>query len=133
MLKTLTVLALMISSILAEVINEFPSQSLLNSKIKIIDIRTQGEWIETGLLKGAVPITFFDERGNYNIPVFMQKLQAEIKPGEKFAIICHVGSRTGMLATFLAKEYNMRVINLKGGMDYAKAKGLPILPYKKNR
>lgn len=60
----------------------------------------------------------------------MAELRKHIKPNEKFALICHVGSRTAMLADFLDQEYHMKVINLKGGMEYAKGKRLPIFPYK---
>lgn len=128
--KIFLTMLLFISSVFAEVINEYPSQKLLDSNIKIIDIRTKSEWKESGLLRDAITITFFDERGDYNVPVFMTELRKHIKDGEKFALICHVGSRTAMLADFLATEYKMKVVNLQGGMVYAKDKGLKILPYK---
>ena len=128
--KIILITLIFIGSLFAEVIHEFPSQKLIDSKIKIIDIRTPYEWKESGLLKGAIPITFFDERGNYNIPSFMAELQRHIKPKEKFALICHVGSRTALLSDYLSQEHHMQVINLKGGMEYAKGKGLLILPYK---
>ena len=128
--KIILITLLFISSLYAEVIHQFPSQKLIDSKIKIIDIRTSYEWKESGLLQGAIPITFFDERGNYNIPHFMAQLRKIIEPHETFALICHVGSRTEMLADFLSQEYHMKVINLKGGMEYAKGKRLLILPYK---
>ena len=130
MYKLLLLMLLLSSVASAEVIHAFPSQQLINSKIKIIDIRTQGEWKETGLLKGAIPITFFDERGRYNIPLFMAELQKHVKRDEEFALICHIGNRTAMLAEFLDETYRMKVINLKGGMEYARGKRLPILPYR---
>jgi len=118
-----------VNTIFAQVINEFPSQKLLDSKIKIIDIRTAGEWKELGLLKGSIPITFFDERANFDVAVFMMELKKHVKEGETFALICHVGSRTSLVAQFLSEKYNMNVINLKGGILYAKDKHLKILPY----
>jgi len=129
MKKTLFILLFFITTAFSEVINQYPTQELVDSNIKIIDIRTLGEWRETGILKGAIPLTFFDIFGNYNIPVFMRQLRSHVKEGEKFAIICHVGNRTAMLADYLDKEQNMRVINLLGGMDYAAKKGLSIVPY----
>ena len=127
--KILLIILLYISPVFAEVINEYPSQELIDSKIKIIDIRTEPEWKETGLLSGAIPITFFNEKGQYDIPVFMHELQKHVKPDEKFALICHTGSRTAMLADFLSKYYHMKVINLRGGMYYAEGKRLKIFPY----
>lgn len=123
MKKILSILLLLLSSSFAEVINQYPSQELIDSGITIIDIRTPAEWKDTGLIKGAVPITFFDERGNYDVYVFMKELNTHVKEGEKFALICHVGSRTSLLSDFLDQEYHMKVINLLGGMDYLHKKG----------
>ena len=123
MQKIIIILSLFISSIFAEVINEYPTQELLNSGIKIIDIRTPQEWKETGLVKGAIPITFWYADGSYNLSLFMSTLQKHIKQGEKFALICHVGSRTSEVSAFLSQEYNMKVVNLLGGMEYLHKKG----------
>lgn len=129
MLKSVLLSVFFITTLFGEVINQYPSQALIDSKIKIIDIRTFQEWKETGLLEGAIPLTFFDINGKYNIPLFMRTLHTYVKEGEKFALICHVGSRTAMLAEFLDTEYKMPVINLLGGMEYAKKAGLKFTPY----
>ena len=123
MRKILSILLLFLSSSFAEVINQYPTSELLDSGITIIDIRTPAEWKDTGIIKGSVPITFFDERGNYDVYVFMKELKTHVKEGEEFALICHIGSRTSLLADFLDKEYHMKVINLLGGMDYLHKKG----------
>lgn len=127
--KILFFLLLFATASFAEVINQYPTQTLLDSKIKIIDIRTPGEWKDTGLLEGAIPITFFDERGKFDLISFLGELRLHVHEGEKFALICHVGSRTEILADFLSKEYNMKVVNLLGGMAYAQAIKLPIHQY----
>ena len=129
MKKILIILSLFLSVSFAEVINKYPTQELLDSGITIIDIRTLEEWNDTGIIKGAVPITFFDERGNYDVYVFMKELRTHIKEGEEFALICHVGSRTSLLADFLDKEHHMKVVNLLGGMDYLHKKGYKTVKY----
>jgi len=118
------VLSLLILSIslFAELTNEYISQKFIDSKTPIVDIRTPGEWRESGLLPNAVPIMFFNERGGYNIDAFLTELNAKIDTKKPFAIICHTGSRTSMLAPFLSKELKYNVINLQGGMDYATRK-----------
>jgi len=127
--KILFILLLLVSASYAEVINQYPTQALLDSKIKIIDIRTPGEWKDTGLLEGAIPITFFNERGKFDLMAFLGELRLHVQEGEEFAIICHVGSRTEILADFLSKTYNMKVVNLLGGMAYAQTIKLPIHQY----
>lgn len=127
--KILLSLLLLSASLFATMSDEEVSQKLIDSKIPIIDIRTPGEWKETGLLKGAIPIMLFDEKGNYDLKDFLEKLNKAVDTKKPFAIICRTGSRTKVLAPFLSQKLNYDVINLKSGMVYAKYVHLPILPY----
>jgi len=127
--KLFLALILLSASLMAELTNEYISQKFIDSKVPIVDIRTAGEWRETGLLANAIPITFFDERGNYDINAFLTKLNKAVDTKKPFAIICHSGSRTSMLAPFLSEKLNYKVINLKGGMDYA-TRGIHLKTYK---
>jgi len=61
-------------------INEPISAQIVPSGIKIIDIRTKPEWIETGIIKGSILITFFDEKGQYDAAKFLSQLDSKIKP-----------------------------------------------------
>ncbi|MBN2894491.1 MAG: rhodanese-like domain-containing protein [Campylobacterales bacterium] len=130
MIKLLLALTLWCAALLGEVIHEYPSLELLDSNVTIIDIRTPGEWKETGLLKGAIPVMFFDERGRYNLDGFLKAIAPYVSKEKPFALICHTGSRTRTVSTYLDKNLGYRVINLKGGMVYAKTQKLPILPYR---
>lgn len=118
------------ASLFAELTNEYASQKLLDDKTPIVDIRTPPEWMETGLLKGAIPIMFFNERGAYNIEAFLTELNTKVDTTKPFALICRTGSRTKVLSQFLSKEMNYQVINLEGGMMVVKGKNLPVVPYK---
>ena len=129
MKKILFVLALLAGMLHAEVINESASKALLERHIPVVDIRTPGEWKETGVLKGSIPIMFFDERGGYNVDRFIQELNAKVDTKKPFAIICRTGSRTGMLAPFLSQPFGYTVYNLQGGVIYAHQQGLPFVPY----
>jgi rhodanese-related sulfurtransferase len=130
MKKIILLLTLFTLTLFAEVKQEFPSQKLIDSKIKIIDIRTPSEWRETGLLKGAIPIMFFDERGQYDIKAFMNELGRYVKPTDTFALICRSGSRTTTVTNFLDKQLGYsHVINLRGGMLYAIGQKLPVESY----
>jgi rhodanese-related sulfurtransferase len=124
-------LSLLATSLLAELKHQFPSQKLIDSKMPIIDIRTPAEWRETGLLKGAIPIMFFNEQGKFNIPLFLKELNEKVDTTKEFAIICRTASRTKLVGQYLSQELNYKVINLKGGMVYVKGNRLPIVPYKK--
>jgi rhodanese-related sulfurtransferase len=104
-------------------------KKLYDSKIKIIDIRTPGEWQKTGLVKGSIPIMFFDERGNYDLDAFLGELNQHIKAGEYFAIICDTGSRTKVVGVPLGQEMGYNVIDIKGGIQAAIAKKIPLEVY----
>lgn len=126
----LLALLITISSAFAEVKNQYISQELLNSKVKIIDIRTPSEWAETGIVKGSIPITFFNEQGSYNIDEFLKELNKNVKTNEEFALICRTGSRTKLVSNFLSTKFGYNVINLQGGILYALGKSLPTVAHK---
>jgi rhodanese-related sulfurtransferase len=115
-LKKILLTILAISAIVnADVTNVVVTKAFLNKPIKIIDIRTPAEWAQTGIVKGAYPIMFFNEKGEAKEDAFLVKLNKIVKKNETFAIICRTGSRTTAIAPFLdGKDYN--VINLQGGM-----------------
>ncbi|QOY54117.1 rhodanese-like domain-containing protein [Candidatus Sulfurimonas marisnigri] len=128
--KILLSLLVLSASLFATVTNENPSKQLVDSSIPIVDIRTPGEWKETGLLKRSIPIMLFDEKGNYDLKVFLDQLNKAVDTKKQFAIICRTGSRTKVLADFLSRKMNYDVINLTNGISYAKYIRLPIIPYK---
>ena len=131
MKKTIMTLLLLSVSLFAELTSQYITKDFLNKNIPIVDVRTPGEWRETGLLKGAIPIMFFDIRGNYDARRFLEELNKKVDTTKPFALICHTGSRTSMIAPWLAKEFGYKVINLQGGMDYAtKRLHIPTVPYK---
>jgi len=120
----------MATALMAELQNVWVTKDFLKKDIKIIDIRTPGEWRETGVVKGSYTIMFFDERGKFNVPEFLEKLNKVVKKGEQFALICRTGSRTTEISRFLSAELGYNVINLRGGMMKLKHEGYIAVPYK---
>ena len=131
MRKIFTLLFLFTYATFAEVINIEATPEFINStKMKIIDIRTPHEWRETGVVKGSYTLTFFDERGNYDIERFLNGLNKIVKKDEKFALICRTGSRTGMVSNFLGNKLNYHVVNLRGGIVNLLRNGYKTQEYK---
>ena len=126
--KILLLLMLLSAALFGEMKNSYITQEILDSDLPIVDVRTVGEWKETGLLKDAIPIEFFNAQGKYNINKFLQTLNAKVDTTKPFAIICHTGSRTSMIAPWMSQELNYKVVNLQGGMEYA-TKGLKMKTY----
>ena len=117
--------------LMAELQQVWATPEFANKKIKIIDIRTPAEWVETGIVKGAYTIMFFDETGNFSVEDFLRQLNMAVKKDEQFALICRVGSRTGMVSEFLSNKLGYKVINLKGGIMKMIHEGYKTVPYTK--
>jgi rhodanese-related sulfurtransferase len=128
-MKLFLSLLLLTGVIMADYMLQPLDKKFLDSKVKIIDIRTPGEWQKTGLVKGSIPIMFFDERGNYNLEIFLDELNKNIKSGERFALICDTGSRTKVVGMPLGQEMGYNVIDIKGGIQAAILKKIPIEAY----
>lgn len=128
MKKIFLSLILLSISLYAQLTNQPASQKLLDSGTPIVDIRTPAEWRETGVLKNAVTIMFFDEQGKYDVNSFLTELNQKVDTTKPFALICHTGSRTAMVSQFLSQELKYNVINIQGGMDYA-TRGLHLKTY----
>ena len=116
MKKLLFGLLIFTASLYAEVQHIAATPEFFTKGITVIDIRTPGEWRQTGIVKGAKTIMFFDDRGGYNVDKFLVELNKVVKKDEPFALICRTGSRTAMISDFLDKELGYKVINLTGGM-----------------
>jgi rhodanese-related sulfurtransferase len=111
-------LLLLGSTLFAEVRN-IPAtiEFITDKKMKIIDIRTEGEWKEMGVIKDAKLITFFDEKYGYDSELFLKSLNEVIEKDEEFALICNSGSRTKLISNFLGNKMDYKVVNLTGGMS----------------
>ena len=132
MKKIFLTLLLLSLSLFADVKSSYLTQQILDSELPIVDVRTPPEWRETGLVKGAIPIMFFNQQGQPQINAFLKELNEKVDTTQPFAIICHTGSRTSVIAPWLAENFNYKVINLLGGMDYAtQALKIKPIPYKK--
>ncbi len=132
MKKIILILMLLFGFSYAEVMNFPISKNVVNSGIKIIDIRTKPEWRETGIIKGSKTITFFDEKGGYDVPKFIKALNSFVKPGEKFALVCRTGHRSRIVAKFLGDNgYN--VIDLLGGVQALARDNYKFVKYEDNK
>ena len=129
MKKILTFLLIFTVSLMAELTHVWATPEFVNKNIKIIDIRTPAEWKETGIVKDSYTNMFFDEKGNFNVENFLRQLNMAVNKDEQFALICRVGSRTGMVSEFLSEKLGYKVINLKGGIMKMIHEGYKTVPY----
>lgn len=130
MKKMILSLMLLVLSAFAELKNEYLNKAVINSGMKIIDIRTEAEWVATGIIKDSITLTFFDERGNYNLNKFLNDLNKHVKKDEEFAMICRTGNRTSILTKFLANQLGYKVTNVIDGIVNHNKVGITLVKYK---
>jgi len=131
MKRAVFAVCLLVAAAWAEVQNIPASAKFLTKNIPVVDIRTPGEWKQTGIVKGAHTIMFFDERGGYDVQAFLKALNQAVDTQKPFALICNTGSRTAMISDFLDKELHYKVINLQGGIVELMRRGYRLVPYEK--
>ncbi len=106
-----------------------PTKEMLESGVmEIIDIRTEPEWRQTGIVPGSKCLTFFDSFGNYDVEKFIEEYEKIANKDRLVGLICRTGSRTRMVTNFLRQQgYN--VVNLDGGVFYLRSIGFELAPY----
>ena len=106
-LLTLTLLFLLkITQLFAEIyeVNNEKIKILLESSVPMIDIRTEGEWHETGVIKSSHLLTFFDEDGNYDFKKWMIEVGEIANENGPVIIICRSGRRSRIVSNMIIKE-----------------------------
>ncbi len=115
----------------AEVIDIDNAQldKLLKSGVAIIDIRLQSEWEETGIVAGSNLLTFFDEKGRYDAPAWLDKVKPLAKQNEPVIVICRTGNRTKPVSQFLSQQAGYATVyNVKYGIKGWIGAGGPVSP-----
>jgi rhodanese-related sulfurtransferase len=116
---------------ISQAVHVRPTREMLESGImKIVDIRTEGEWRQTGIVPGAHTITFFDDFGNYDVDKFLEAYHEIADKETLVGLICRTGSRTRMVTNFL-RQNGYNAVNLDGGVFYLRTIGFDLVPYGK--
>jgi rhodanese-related sulfurtransferase len=132
MLKTALITFLLILSRIASAevhpTNNHELQQLLAQGIPIIDIRRPEEWRQTGVVENSHLLTFFDQRGHYNLEKWLAELNKIAAKDQPFILICRTGNRTGILSRALSQQLGYsRVYNVTDGITAWKRQNLPVV------
>lgn len=106
------------------------TRELLAEGIPLIDVRTASEWKQTGIVEGSHLLTFFDEKGNYDIKKWVADLEEIAGKGKPFMLICAVGGRTDNISQFLDQKLGFtKVHNVKKGIVQWLSANKPVTVY----
>ncbi len=100
-------LILLTSTSKGEVLNLTPKELIAEQQkgTVIIDIRTPQEWIETGTIKKAKRIMFFNQQRQPVVAQFMAEFEKVVTSKDQpFVLVCRSGSRTKAVTNFLDKK-----------------------------
>jgi len=125
-------LSLSSANVQAEVTNidNAKTSELLAEGIPLIDVRTKSEWQQTGIVEGSHLLTFFDERGNYDIKKWVADLEKIAGKDKPFMLICAVGGRTGNISHFLDQKMGFnKVYNVEKGIVHWIGSKQPVTAY----
>ena len=89
----------------------------------LVDIRRPEEWRDTGVIEGALLVTYSDPQS------FLAAVRPHLAPGQRLALICRSGNRTSRAARELAPLVDHAVVDIAGGMLRIRAEGYaPVAP-----
>jgi len=120
MTKILTTLAILTLSLFADfkTIDSAEVEKLQKEGLPVIDIRTEQEWKDTGIIEGAHKITFFSEKGQPLLADWFFEVGHLLKDKKTpFIIYCAHASRSKALGEGLMNMGFENVYELKDGIE----------------
>ena len=122
-MKYTTILALLTSLSLSAGFSDIDTTELKTLQAKgvpVIDIRTPQEWQQTGIIKGAHQMMFFDVQGNAHAQTWLKDLSKVVKDKKTpFILYCAHANRTKAVGNWLVDKLGYtHVYELKGGIEY---------------
>jgi rhodanese-related sulfurtransferase len=87
------------------------ANAVASNEMILIDIRSPGEWAETGVAQGAIALTMHN-------PDFPQQITAILNAdhGKTIGLICATGGRTEYVVSFLSQNGFDDVVDVSEGM-----------------
>jgi len=107
------------TKLFAEIIevNNNKIKILMESGTPLIDIRTEKEWLRTGVINQSKLLTFFDKDGNYDANKWLLELKKIASKNDPVIIICRSGRRSRIVSNFLDKQANyLKIFHATNGI-----------------
>jgi rhodanese-related sulfurtransferase len=94
-----------------------------DDSVLLVDIRRPEEWQQTGVIDGALLITYADRDS------FLSALRPHLQDGQSLALICRTGNRTSRATRQIAEAVDAPVIDVAGGTVRVLSEGYsPVAP-----
>ncbi len=126
MIKTKVILLLILSCLvpkaIAEGLHNLSPQQLLamqkNNHALVVDIRTNKEWGQTGIIPNSHKLQFYSPQGNYDTEKWLSNLnQLKTFADQPIILVCRSGGRSSTVGNLLAKKLKMKnIYHLSNGI-----------------
>ena len=83
---------------------------LLAQSVPIVDVRTAGEWGETGVVPGSHLLTFFNENGGFDAKAWYAQFEPIADPQTPVILICHSGTRSKVIGFWLSQSLDYTTV-----------------------
>lgn len=128
MLLVFSLLALPATPLRAEIIDidNAALERLRQQGVPVVDIRTEAEWRDTGIVPGSHLLTLFDASGRADPERWLAQLSRIAKPEQPLILICRSGNRTRTAARLLDKQGYRTIHNVQHGIQAWQAERRPL-------
>lgn len=119
MIKKMIFIGLIGSSLIAEYkdISLEELEELRKSGVPVVDVRTAGEWRDTGVVPGSVMVTSHSVDRKLDMDKFEIGLRgSDITKASEFILICRSGNRTSEVSKLLEERGFVKFYNVKNGI-----------------
>ncbi len=83
-----------------------------NSDALVIDIRTEKEWQNTGIIPGSHKLKFFSADGEYDVESWLAELkQLKTSPDQPVVLVCRSGNRSSIVGNLLTEKLGIKNIS----------------------
>ena len=102
----------------AELGNLTPKQLEQKQNALVIDIRTEKEWQDSGIIPNSHKLQFYDQNGKFDATAWVDQLnQLKQTPDQTVILVCRSGNRSSTVGNFLANKKGMEnVFHLQNGI-----------------
>ena len=95
-------------------------EEAIKEGVVLIDIRTNEEFKQFGIIENSHKLTFFDNQGAYDVKKWMDQFTKIVKDkNQPFILVCAHANRTKVVGKFLSEQAGYKnVQELDGGINY---------------
>jgi rhodanese-related sulfurtransferase len=108
-------------------------KALLAKGVPVVDLRTAGEWRQTGVVDGSHLLTLFDEQGRADVAAWSKAVEGIAAADQPLILICRTGNRSGKAARLLEQTSpKRRIYNVRAGITGWQRAAQPVVSVPQN-